>query len=317
MSKLPCVVIFYHPGGEYDDAVDSLSSGIFAWNTRDYHRRKFLEAEGDYVCPDSDVPQTAKLRFWGEWEPDSYVRKLRGKSPKFLHEPFVTYPLPALPKRVHGASCGGAKAEEVSTCGGGCAGSISKAKQNTDPFVFGDSFYYTICKQISGEKAKPTSLQQLANGSIILFGSRVNKAFALDTVFVVKGGIPYQTDDIVSKLSGKVTEDYPNLMQLSRGLTLTCFVGASVSDPKDGMYSFVPCRVSDGGDVGFARPTLSADDFKSCGMGHVLSNGQQNQGKKVTPVTAEQAQKVWECVRQAVRSQGYLEGVKFRYQQKK
>jgi len=52
--------------------------------------------------------------------------------------------------------------------------------QNTDPFVFGGEFRYSWCLQPSRR-----SLRDLDMGSVILFGSRVNWKFVLDTVFVL------------------------------------------------------------------------------------------------------------------------------------
>lgn len=304
---MPCVVVLYHSGCEYTVDVSMLPDGVMPWN-KGAHCRKFMEAEGEYVCEDVNVPKTAKLRFWGEWEPQSRVSKLQGKSPKFMHVPFVSYPLPALPGRSHAASCGA-----TDTCGGeGCnpAGNLAA----TDPFVFGDSFYYTICQQMKKDGTPLPVMQGLEDGSLILFGSRFQGDFVLDTLFVVREGISYQTENIEQALSCHVSPDYPRLMQLSRGLTLKCYIGANYSNPMDGMYSFAPCRVSDGGQVGFGRPVISEEIFNSCGLEHhIMSDGQQNQGRKVSKATPEQARKIWECIRKSIRTQGYLEGVRFRY----
>lgn len=297
---MPSVVVFYHPGSEYKITPDILSKGVFPWN-KEAHHRKFLEAEGEYVANESNSPQTAKLRFWGEWEPCSYVRKLQGKSPKYLHIPFVKRPLPVLPTSTVTNRCAGKE--------GGCGSNL----QNSDPFVFADSFYYGICQQITQGGIKSTGMQKLEKGSIILFGSRVNKEFVLDTVFVVGDRKPYTSDNIVSDLSGFVPSDYPNLMQLTKGHSLVCYKGANFLNPMNGMYSFVPCRISDGGNTGFGRPTISPCDFQYRQLECIMPDGPKNQGRKVTEVTIEDCQKIWNCVRNAIHSQGYLEGFNFKY----
>jgi hypothetical protein len=57
--------------------------------------------------------------------------------------------------------------------------------QNTDPMVFGDAFYYSNCRQHNWRKPpnhpKPSEMQNLDLGSLILFGSMVGGEFVLDT----------------------------------------------------------------------------------------------------------------------------------------
>ena len=62
--------------------------------------------------------------------------------------------------------------------------SRSSLLQNTDPFVFGESFLYTCCQQFKNNR--PTQLRYLAPGSVILFGSHRGGRFLLDTVFVTR-----------------------------------------------------------------------------------------------------------------------------------
>ena len=59
-------------------------------------------------------------------------------------------------------------------------------RHNTDPFVFGECFRYSNCRQTHCE-----DLRKLAPGSVILFGSNLGGAFVLDTVFVVDFGVDY------------------------------------------------------------------------------------------------------------------------------
>src|SRR6185503_12345431 len=113
------------------------TGSVMAWNRRG-HARKFLLTEGRYVA-DGAVHDGA-FTFWGEWEPQSKVVETfrpAGARPRWLHEPVWDRPR------------------------------HRKLLQNTDPLVFGDAFMYTNCLQWNGK------LRRLAQGSIVLFGSRL------------------------------------------------------------------------------------------------------------------------------------------------
>jgi predicted nucleotidyltransferase len=75
--------------------------------------------------------------------------------------------------------------------------------RNTDPFVFGGKFMYTLCQQYKKEKhtstLTPTKLHSLEKGSVILFGSRLNHDFVLDTVFVVKCWKDHRKKDLKAR----------------------------------------------------------------------------------------------------------------------
>jgi hypothetical protein len=73
-----------------------------------------------------------------------------------------------------------------------------------DPFVLGDRFLYTRCKQFKGDR--PTFLRDLATASLILFGSRVGGEFVLDTVLVVADGTLYDSGDWRGTPAGRTSE---------------------------------------------------------------------------------------------------------------
>jgi hypothetical protein len=174
-------VHFPHPGREHNPGRKSCQP----WNTTTKHRRKFLRSLGRYVTANGSLVE-ASLAFWGEWEAPSYVLKRwseKGELPRFLQEPVWECP------------------------------TFSGPRQNTDPWVFGDCFRYSNCKQMAHK-----SLQTLPRGSVILFGSTLGLAsesgprFVLDTVFVVDEqrqrftpSNPPNTDEvfIVSALSSR------------------------------------------------------------------------------------------------------------------
>ncbi|WLT40432.1 hypothetical protein NON20_24435 (plasmid) [Synechocystis sp. B12] len=83
----------------------------------------------------------------------------------------------------------------------------TKKPQNTDPFVFGEKFYYSCCYQSSSQN----TLKKLGRFSVILFGSCKSSKFVLDTVFVVN-----RYEDIDSP---ETKEIFPN--QMFKDVTLS------------------------------------------------------------------------------------------------
>lgn len=125
------------------------------WNLGS-HARKFLAATGTRIDADGEV-HDGPLAFWGEWEAPSHVIRRwdrRPGLPTVLHDPYWTRNGP------------------------------DRERQNTDPWVFGDRFIYSNCKQLTPTDS-PSALQSLPLGSLILFGSVRAGEFVLDTVFVV------------------------------------------------------------------------------------------------------------------------------------
>jgi len=265
----PVFVQFPHPGEEHNPG----KAKRHPWN-RGNHRRKFLRCNGRYLDP-YDSSQEAPLVFWGEWEAPSYVSDRwpeDGELPRFLHEPVWEYP----------------------TDGG--------ARQNTDPWVFGDCFLYSNCKQLT-----QPALRALPRGSVILFGSGRGGNFILDTVFVVKDMqrlIPRQPPQIdeafrVCTIEALVTDS------ACSGEAFVLYRGATYRDPIGGMYSFVPCRRADRAGQRFRRPAIVlASDYLN------PKSTQSPSGVK-KPRSVEQVRQQWDCVRSQVIDAGCLLGVWF------
>ena len=251
------------------------------WNTTTNHYRKFLKAEGVYL--NSGSPVKGLLRFWGEWEPDSKVNLLGSGTPTQEHEPFITI----AKGRVVTPKC---------------------PYNNTDPFVFSDHFYYSLCQQYV---IHPTPLRYLDKGSLILFGSHKHDAsgpyFALDTVFVVGDYRDYTGANYLTTLAGFIPPHYDEIMDMSSygPMQLRCYKGASYKAPFDGMYSFVPCKLASA--PKFEQVRLTASVIPDLSVN-------QTQGKKFLHFTnIADIKKIWEDVREAVNKQGFLEGVEFNY----
>ena len=149
------IVQFMHPGGEPKDVTPN---AIYPWNTGKEHFRKFMKVNGKYLIGRDNnnkfnSVKSGEIVLWGEWEPQSYVERIgkpnKNGLPEYLHIPVLT---------------------EKSSKG-----------INTDPYVFGDAFIYSNCRQTQGG-----ALQKLNRGDIILFcSSKLNDNIVLDTVFVV------------------------------------------------------------------------------------------------------------------------------------
>lgn len=169
-------VQFMHPGGEH-----SLKTGT-KWNMGS-HKRKFVRNPGKYL--DNGQEKDGLLQFWTEWEAQCrLVTKITtsgDKGPRYVYEPYYS-----LPDNYDGL-------------------------QNTDPFVFGERFYYTCCRQFVRGKAgrfNSTKVRHLAPGSVILFGSCVGKEFVLDTVFVVGSYVDYNSRNVEDSIKQRVSQVY-------------------------------------------------------------------------------------------------------------
>lgn len=265
------VVQFPHPSNEY--RVKG-KIGVMPWNTK-RHARKFLSSPGT-ALDESGAPVHGDLVFWGEWESESRYRALEGRPtdahPRAVHRPYWVDP------------------------------EDGPFRQNTDPYVFGDCFRYTNCKQLRA--GRPSWLQSLDLGSVILFGGSRCEEFFVDTVLVVASRHPWSvraTEEVLDPVLRRVTCDSvrtdPNPLD-----DFTLYEGATAADPFDGMCSFVPCMPEDSAPQGFVRPVVRLPG---------MINGRSLQAQKGTAVTAQQAYGAWTSVREQVLRQGLLLGTHF------
>lgn len=285
---------FVHPGGEHMISGRDVKKGvtIFDWN-KGGHKRKFMKANGQYVNCNGHV-QNDDIYFWGEWEPWSVIHPLpkrlpQGDYPHFVHEP-IFYKRSKYPFK------------------------CKRLGMNTDPFVFGDNFFYSLCQQY--RKTGPTRLNALNPGSVVLFGSckKTNSPdayFALDTVFVVAETKSFTEKTFSTDLHGYV----PKYYEIIRGIScnssstqkLVAYKGASFSSPFNGMYSFVPCKVGDSGKSGFERPRLTNIDLP-CLISNALP-----QGFKSITSTIPNNYDLWKRLCGILHCQGFCEGVRMDY----
>lgn len=211
MSDSACFVQFPHPGGEHWPD----RGGGKGWNTFDSgHARKFMQLRGTWIAGDGSV-HGGELWAWGEWEAQSeLVRSLDASGapglPHHLWRPYYVIPRGGY-ERLH----------------------------NTDPFIFGERFLYSNCKQPS----RP-GLRQLGRGSVIAFGSK-RGGWVLDTVLVVADYIDYAAPEAHRALVDEVPGAFlavtaGPLVGNGEEETLRLYRGATPDDRVDGMFSFFP-----------------------------------------------------------------------------
>lgn len=247
MEEKICFIQFIHPGVEHhpDDPLNK------NWNKKD-HRRKFIKQAGTYLT--GTGIENGEMLFWGEWEPESKAHRIgvpiSKHGPHFIYEPYYVVP------------------------------ESYRGIQNTDPFVFGERFLYTLCQQRKRKNA--TRLRHLEKGSVILFGSCIEKkAFVLDTVFVVGDcHVDHCRSDYHKQLAGKISKDYekiticpmyeqsyfktqscaPDCSPSGEEVTWRLYFGANYDNKVNGMFSFFPCQPYKAESRGFERPKISVKD---------------------------------------------------------
>ena len=198
-----CFVQFPHPGLEHQPD----PTGNKAWNTYDSaHARKFMQFEGQWT-DERGQQHKGELRAWGEWEAQSDLlqeldRPDPSELPRYLWLPYYT-DQPDGYERLH----------------------------NTDPFIFGDQFLYSNCKQ-----AKRPNLRNLERGSVIAFGSKNRYGWVLDTVLVVADSFDYLGADTQISLAGHVPDAFLDvtggpLVENDATETLRLYRGTTPNDP--------------------------------------------------------------------------------------
>jgi hypothetical protein len=191
--------------------------------------------------------------------------------PRFLQEPFWEYP----------------KSEQP--------------RQNTDPWVFGNCFRYSNCKQLA-----QVGLRKLHPGSVIFFGSTISGKFVLDTVFVVAKSRPFtpRNPPNVDEAFRVCTIDSLITMDAADD-NFTLYDAATLEKPLNGMFSFVPCRRANADNYRFARPVLNLPPS------YKVTNTRQPYGAK-SLLAMEQVFQLWEDARRQVLGAACLLGTQFR-----
>ena len=238
------IFIANHPAAEpkYSRAPIGSSQAIL-WNPGPKHHRKYIERGGQYLPQglQSTAPVACSdMLFWGEYEPESVARIVSLNSiPRAVHH--TLHPVGTPARNVIPASA----------TPGCCI--------NTDPYVFGDEFYYYCCKRHKNSAYNP--------GDIILFGTVLGKQmqFHLDTLMVVKAIRPVSAF-LQSNNYYKCALD-PRLY--SGGLPHQTVVVGEMFSGNQNEFSFVPCHLASAGIQSPSKPVIDVTKYgfkpiKSC-----------------------------------------------------
>jgi hypothetical protein len=156
---------------------------------------------------------------------------------------------------------------------------------------------YSNCKQVYGPHRRPTSMQRLTHGSVICFGSTIDGEFCVDTVFVVAAAEPWMpaeaADLALDEAFKTCTAGSIAARRRDAHPPLTLYLGATVDNPVQGMYSFVPARRADRDDVRFPRPPIRLPGFIN------PASRQSTWGSK-RPLLMATLRDSWEAVRHQV-----------------
>jgi hypothetical protein len=149
---------------------------------------------------------------------------------------------------------------------------------------------YSNCKQIVGPQRLRTSMQDLAVGSVVCFGSTIDGEFCLDTVLVVSSFEPWLP---IEGAGLKTSEAFKacTAAAIAAGGTdaqadLMLYRGATIKHPVDGMYSFVPAMPAADPGHRFRRPAIRIPELIN------PASRQSTRGSK-RPLPAPVVRDVW------------------------
>jgi hypothetical protein len=246
---------------------------IREWNADKSHYRKFIRQSGEYISSLGHQPTKDELLFWGEWEGNSYFQPLNGLNPNGIHQPFHSLHI-----RDH---------------------------QNTDPYVFGKNFFYSVCKQRG-------RLSQLEKGSVILFGSSFKYGFALDTVFVVgsyesANQVAYNEASNYSKTYREATLEQlgDTYIQPNPASKLRLYSGQMFRNNKK-LFSYSPCKLLNKDSIkGFPRVIFPYTDLGGFGF------SSNPTGIKIINSGNDNVFYIWNIITRQVIQQGFYLGIHF------
>lgn len=103
-------------------------------------------------------------------------------------------------------------------------------------------------------------MQRLTRGSVVRFGSTIDHEFCVDTVFVIASAEPWvaaeskqlDADEAFITCTAHAVATHPANVRAP----LMLYRSATVDNPVDGMFSFVPARRADHNSPRFARPPV-------------------------------------------------------------
>lgn len=233
---------------------EEFSGGTREWNNLMSHKRKFIFVkDATYIDSLKSAPKKGDITFWGEWEPHSNF-KVISKHTKDFHGPRMMH-YPFFDKGYNG-----------------------KKKHTTDPYVFGDNFWYTHCKQST--KKPNQNLKSLSENSIVIMGSERNhdKKFLVDTIFVVKKRYSqeemsnmYETLPSLLVKTNLYMDESHKLLFDRKNSDFGFYKGKNYKE--NDIFSFVPAKIHNKNNPGHERLEIDTYDkfynFQRAGAGSV------------------------------------------------
>lgn len=144
---------------------------------KENHYRRFMKVRGNYFDGNKSV-EDKEIFFWGEWEARASVKEIYSSiKPRYIYTPNYSI-------------------IEDQNWANNFTSSINSRRHNTDPFVFGDKFFYANCKQGIGSDL----LKNIPKDSIIVFGNNYNEntcTYDIDTLLVIEEGTLYTPKNLV------------------------------------------------------------------------------------------------------------------------
>jgi len=270
------IIQLLHPGVEPNIKNNSTYCPI---NTSSTHKRKFIQADVDYLDGNGDLNKYEST-FWGEWELASNVSRIvpspqqRSGLPMYIHKPIWPQTVPGL--NIASSNC-----------------SKFHYYQNTDPFVFCNPFLHFCCHINHGN-----ILDRLSSGDVVIFGSHIAGQFVFDTLFVVADRIPARDKE-------KYCNDFYQVNTPYLDINPYIYRGATYKNPVNGMFSFFSCKVlsesTSSPTLSFARPALPKSNYINPAM---------KQNYKKTNMSNSELFQEWNSIKDLVQSQGLSLGLR-------
>ncbi len=279
MAKEPFLGVVQFPHFNPEQKVKR--DGWTRWNVGE-HRRKFMHVSGRSIGADGSELVGDHV-FWGEWEGPSRSVHTWGKQGELPRNTVIPMYL-GRPEKVAGL-------------------------QNTDPYVFGDCFKYTLCKQRK-KNGDVMLLASLAPGSMILFGSNLGGRFVLDTVFITKEEPIRHSCHTWQEACSELSPTYKAMtlepmyfdQGSAHGEDYSLYSARMRSGGILEVFSFVPCMFVNGEPARFARPSISIPGVVSKNLTTSFNATQMN---------IDDIKHCWNLVVKQVFDQGLRLGLNF------
>lgn len=238
--------VYFTPHPFSEPTGNSLTPTLCLCNMQGPHKRKLINAKNaDVVDNNNKLLLNQDVFFIGEFEGCSnYSTNInygKGSSFRNIHSPIFVTPC------------------------------INTRFLNTDPFVFGDTMYYSCCKV----------RKSMAPGDMVLFGHRRQGYFYIDTVIIL--------DKTIASNNWQNNNVHSNYIDYSLSRTqANYFWSCKMYAQNQQLFSFIPCKIKDSA---IKYPKVSIPGLST------QANGGSMHGVNV--------QSIFNSIVQQIRNQGF------------